>query len=163
MDKQAIREEVIYLARQKPAVALERANVLVAELPCEVWTWSLRAHVNDSIGDSENAIIDIDQAIAIQFNEPGSHCDKARYCVKNSDFEGAIYSFSNAIEIGKKLQFHYHESLSMFMRAFCYCKTGDFTSAKKDLDDLDDDMQMWIDRLRSKHELLEACRNRHLD
>jgi tetratricopeptide (TPR) repeat protein len=163
MDKQKVREEIVYLARRHPNIAMERSNALIAEFPNEVWAWSLRSHVHETRGDLENAISDIDQAISIRFDEPGSHCDKARYFIQKSDFMGAIYSFSNAIEIGEKLKFSYHESLCRFMRAFCYCKIGDFKAAEQDLRYLDDDTQGWIDQLRTKDGLLEACKNRRLD
>lgn len=162
-DKQKIRKEIILLARQQPQLALDRANNLLTEFPNEVWTWSLRSDVYHTSGDLENAISDIDQAIRIRFDEPSTHSTKARYCIQTSDFEGAILSLSNAIEIGEKLRFFYFDSWCRFNRAFCYCKVGDFGAAEKDLRAVDDDMQTWIDRLRSKAELLEACRNRRLD
>lgn len=163
MDRQTIREEIIYLARKNPEVALERSNALLAEFPEEVWTWALRSHVHDTKGDFENSMSDIDQAINIRFDEPGSHCDKARLLMQATEFEAAIHSFSNAIEIGKNLEFYYYESICMFMRAFCYCKVGDFVRAEADLKMVDDDMQTWIDRLRSKTDLMEACRNKRLE
>jgi tetratricopeptide (TPR) repeat protein len=163
MDKQTTREEIIYLARKNPEIALERSNALLAEFPEEVWTWALRSHVYETRGDFENSMADIDQAINIRFDEPGSHCDKARLLMQASEFENAINSFSNAIEIGKKLEFYYYDSICIFLRAFCYCKIQDFARAEADLQMVDDDMQTWIDRLRSKTELVEACHNKRLD
>ena len=163
MDKRKLTEEMVQLARECPDEALQRSNVLIAELPNEAWPWSLRSHVQSIRGDIEAAIADIDRAILKRFDEPGSHCDRARYLIKKSDFNEAIASFSNAIKIGKDVDFLYHESLSRFMRAFCYCKIGDYKSAGDDLLLLDDDTSAWIDRLRSKAELLEACRVGYLD
>jgi tetratricopeptide (TPR) repeat protein len=163
MDIQRTREEIIYLARQNPKFALERANALVFERPNEIWTWSLRSYVYETNNDLENAFSDINNAIDIEFNEPSLHFHKGRYFLKLQDYCNARVSFSDAIDIGVKLNFSYNDSTCYFMRALCYCKIGDFEAAKADLDKVDDDMVGWIDRLRTKAELLEACQKRQLD
>jgi tetratricopeptide (TPR) repeat protein len=163
MNVQKMREEVIFLARRQPEIAMKRANALVKEFPNEVWTWSLCAHVYDTKGEIRNAIADIDRAIEIRYQEPGTHFSRGRFYLQIKDYRNAIISFSNSINIGIELQFLYHDSISRFMRSFCYCKIGDFDSALKDLDVLDDDMESWIDQPRSKTELLDACSKGRLD
>lgn len=162
-DRQRITEDIVYLARQNPDLAFERVNQLVNEQPNEYWTWSLRSYVYNTRGDFENAINNIDKAINIEFNEPSNHQEKAMLFFEQNDIYEAIYYFTNAIEIGKKQDVSYYDSYCRFMRAFCYCKIGDFVAAEQDLFIVDDDDAIWIDRLRTKAELLEVCRNRHLD
>jgi tetratricopeptide (TPR) repeat protein len=163
MDIRKKREEIIYLARQSPELALERANALIAERPDEIWTWSLRSYVYETKGDFEKAFSDINKAINIEFNEPDLHFHKARYFLKLEDYYSALISFSDAINIGEDLHFSYYDGTCRFMRALCYCKIGDFEAAEPDLAKVEDYMVCWIDRLRTKAELLEACRNRQID
>ncbi len=163
MNEQKIKQDIIYLARNNSQLALERANKLVKEWPDKVWVWWLRSDVYEIIGDFKNAMSDVDYAINKWPDEIGGHFKKAGYLVKISDYEGAVYYFSNAIEIGSKLEWYYYDSASRFKRAFCYCKIGQFEAAELDLEKVDDDTMAWIDCLRTKAELLEACRNRTMD
>jgi tetratricopeptide (TPR) repeat protein len=158
-----ISEEIIRLARQKPELALEKANALVAERPDDAWTWSLRSYVFETRNEYKRALQDINRSIDIKPEEPAAHFEKANLFIELQMFEAAISSFSEAIEIGKKYQFFYYDQSSRLMRAFCYCKIGDFDSAASDLENVDDDMETWIDRMRSKDELQQACRNQRLD
>jgi tetratricopeptide (TPR) repeat protein len=164
MNQQKIREDIIYLARHQPDLALQQADDLVEDHPEEAWAWSLRSDVYDTRGDFEHAMSDIDYAIYLRFDEPSSHFSKAKYLVAIRNFEDAIYSFSNVIEISGKIQWLYYESACRFVRAYCYCRIGDYEAARYDLNCIkNDDFDYWIDRLRSKAELLEACEIRYLD
>jgi tetratricopeptide (TPR) repeat protein len=163
MDSRKIQEDIIGLARTDPKLALERANALVKELPREAWTWSIRSHVHETKNDFQNAISDINRALKLNFNEPANHFHKAKIFIDLKDYNESISSFSNAIDVSENNNFPYYIQICHFMRAFCYCKLGEFEAAECDLQYVGDDMQAWIDRLRSKAELLEACRNRQLD
>jgi tetratricopeptide (TPR) repeat protein len=162
-ERQRITEDIVALARQNSDLAFEQINKIIEEKPDEYWAWSLRSYVYSTIGDFENAIDDIDHAINIEFYEPSNHQEKAIILIQTNDISGAIYCLSNSIEIGEKFDISYYESYCRFIRAFCYCKIGDFFSAEQDLLMVDDEDTAWIDRLRTKAELLEACRNQRLD
>jgi tetratricopeptide (TPR) repeat protein len=163
MDKQKTREEIIYLTRQQPDLAIERANAIVDKLPDEAWTWSMRSYVYKATGDLEKALSDINKAIELNFVEPANHFYKAQYFIDLGNFQLAIESLDNAIKIGEKYGFPYYNQTSLFFRALCNCRIGNFDTAERDLQVVDDDMQMWVDRLRSKTELMDACRNGRLD
>jgi tetratricopeptide (TPR) repeat protein len=163
MDSRKIQEDIIGLARTDPKLALERANALVKELPREAWTWSIRSHVHETKNDFQNAISDINRALKLNFNEPANHFHKAKIFIDLKDYNESISSFSNAIDVSENNNFLYYIQICRFMRAFCYCKIGDFDSAASDLENVDDDMETWIDRMRSKDELQQACRNQRLD
>jgi tetratricopeptide (TPR) repeat protein len=163
MDIRKAREEIIYLGRREPELALKRASALVSERPNELWTWSLRSAVYEQMGLYDEALSDIDKAIEIEFNEPCSHYEKAGIYLEIKDYYSALASLSDAIDVGNSLNFPYYDSSCRFKRAFCYCIIGDFEAAEADLHKVEDDMVCWIDRLRTKFELMEACRNRRLD
>lgn len=162
-DRQRVTEDIVYLVRQNPDIALEKINDLIEKQPDEYWTWSLRSYVYCTRCDFENAMSDIDRAIEIKFYEPSNHQEKAMIFLEQGNFYSTIRSLSNAIEIGEKLGESYYDSYCRFIRAFCYCRIGNFFAAERDLLMVDDDDAAWIDRLRTKAELLEACRNRRLD
>jgi tetratricopeptide (TPR) repeat protein len=163
MDIQKAREEIIFLARSDAKTALEKATNLIHERPNEAWVWSIRSFVHETRNDFDSALNDINMALDINFDEPSTHFEKAGIFLKIEDYYSALVSLSDAINIGEALKFSYYDSTCRFMRALCYCKMGDFEAAEADLEKVEDDMVGWVDRLRTKAELLEACHNRQLD
>lgn len=162
-ERQKITENIVRIARRDPDLAFEKVSKIIEDQPNEYWTWLLRSYVSKIKGDLTKCKNDIDTAISIDFNQPDSHQEKAIVYLNDGNFNQAIYYFTNAIEIGEKIGTSYYESYCRFLRAFCYCKIGDFIAAELDLSMVDDEDSTWIDRLRTKAELLEACRKRHLD
>jgi tetratricopeptide (TPR) repeat protein len=122
----------------------------------------LRASVYESKGDIEKAFDDLDAVIKTNPNEPSPHFKKAMIFFDTDNYRAAIDEFSKAIDIGKKINFSYFENHSHFMRAFCYCKVGDFDAAKSDLDVVDTDTRTWTDRLWTKEDLVEVYLNKRM-
>jgi tetratricopeptide (TPR) repeat protein len=162
MDVQKTRKDIIAMMDDNPDVALERTNKLVNEMPGEIWTLQLRASVYENRGEIEKALADIDTVIIIQPDEPSPYFKKAYIYVGVKKYKEAIIEFSRSIDIGKKLDYLYFDNHSHFMRAFCFCKIGDFDSAKLDLKTVDADTRTWIDRLWTKDDLVEVCRNKRM-
>lgn len=162
MNKKAHSEKIVLLAKTDPEEALVCSSKLVSELPDEAWTWSLRSHVYRRLKDLDSALSDINKAIELKHNEPASHFEKSWYLIDLERFKDAIECLTTAIEIGKENDFLYYNDTCLFFRAFSYCKIGLFDKAEADLAGIDDDMHMWIDRLRSKPELIDACLNKRL-
>jgi tetratricopeptide (TPR) repeat protein len=163
IDKDATHKEIIGMMYKNPDGALERANVLVAEMPNEIWALWVRSGVHKARSDIDKAFADLNAAIKIKEDEPAHYFKRANIFLEIEDYENAIVEYSKCIYFGKQLQFSYFHASCKFERAYCYCRLGDFDAAKLDLVGLDDDMCNWFDRLRTKADMLRACENRRLD
>jgi tetratricopeptide (TPR) repeat protein len=162
MDVQKIRKDILAMAYDDPDVALERMNMLVAEMPGELWVLQLRASVHEVKGDVEKAFEDLDEVIKIRPSEPSPYFKKAGIYVDVEKYGEAISEFTKTINLGKNIKFSYFNGYSYLMRAFCYCKIGDFESARLDLDYIDDDMHMWTDPFWTKEDIVKACSNKRI-
>jgi len=159
----AKRKSIIDLSSVDMNKALQAANAMIEDHPEEAGFWSARSYLFWKSKKYPEAIDDIDKAIALCPSEPASYFEKSDYLISLGDFLGAISLLSQAIEIGERSEFFYYEPTCRAFRAFCFCKLGDFERARADLASLTVENPIWIDQLRTKAELLEACERRHLD
>lgn len=162
MDMQKERKDIIAMMYDDPDTALQRTNRLVDEMPDEAWPLQLRASVYEAKGDIEKSYHDLDLVIKIKPKEPSPYFKKAMILFNINENQQAILEFCKVIDMGKKYGFHYFENHSYFLRAFCYCRLGNFDAAKLDLELVDEETNTWTDRLWTKKELVEACRNKRI-
>lgn len=158
-----IRKKIIAACRESVTKALLIANEWIASQPEEANAWSMRAYVHAYAKDYDKALLDIGEAIKLAPDEPSHLFDKSRYAINFFDYEVAIESLTCAIRKGQNYNFHYYESTCYLFRALCFCKIGQFEKAEADLDNVEDEQPFWIDKLRSKPDLLLACRLRTID
>jgi len=81
----------------------------------------------------------------------------------SQQFDGAAAHFTRGIELSIEGTFDYYLDACRLMRAFCYCRLCKFVEAEADLRLVEYENPVWVDKLRTKSELLEACRQRRLD
>jgi tetratricopeptide (TPR) repeat protein len=155
-------EAIIFLLKSDPKAALTEASKLIEKQPDEAWTWSTRALVHERIGDIKAALADIDQALVVDFDQPSNHFKKAWILISIQQYDDAIISLTTALDIGNRFEFYYYNSTCLFFRSVCYCRIGDFDRAQVDIESVDEDMTIWVDKLRTTAEIVEACKLRHL-
>lgn len=160
---QSQKKQIIVECRHNLSGALEMANRWIELEPHEPDAWSARSYVYGYLKDYVRALADISEAINLAPEEPCHNFSKANLAISNKDYDLAITALTMSITKGKENNFSYYEEPSYFRRAFCYCKIGDFEMAKADLLVVSDNEPSWIDKLRSKAELMEACKKRHFD
>jgi tetratricopeptide (TPR) repeat protein len=159
-DLEDLRLKVIFTARRNLKEAKLEASRLIENFPESGLSWGVRSYVNQKMGLIGEALKDAGMAISVQPNEPGNHFRIAGIFVDEQRFVDAISHLTLSISIGEKHQFNYYEATSRMFLAFCYCKLGDFESAKSELGQVTDNSPIWIDRLWSKQELIDVCKRR---
>lgn len=162
MDMRKERKDIIAMMYDDPDTALQRTNRFVAELPEEAWPLQLRASVYEAKGDIQKAYNDLDAVIKIKPKEPSPYFKKAIILFNLEKNQQAILELGKVIDIGKRYNFRYFENHSYFLRAFCYCRIGNFDAAKLDLELVDEETNTWTDRLWTKKELVKACLNKRI-
>lgn len=154
---------IVELARTAPEDALRQAHSLTDQFPLETRAWASLAYVQIRMGDYVNALLSAKQAEQLAPLEPANQFDLGRIYIRLQKFEEAKSHFTKGIELCIKQDFNYYLDACQLMRAFCFCKLGRFSEAESDLLHVEYESPIWIDKLRTKAELIEACRRRRLD
>jgi tetratricopeptide (TPR) repeat protein len=155
---QNFRDEMRKISRKNPQSALDSTDRFILKFPKEASLWAFRSFLKKKLNQFESAISDIDIAIHISPNDPCNYWDRGRIYLEIQGYIQAIESFSISIDLGDKNNFDYYHESSLFFRAFCFCKLGKFQDAELDICHVRPGYSEWVDRLRSKEEIIEICK-----
>lgn len=137
--------------------ALSLIDSLLAIPPENPWLWRIRSYVNTTSGNNEDALADIDKAIASQLEETDFYFTRGRVLFEIGRFADAVNNFTKVIEISLSDKNDYYLEAAYLHRADAYIRLGDFKLAKSDCQHIKDQTRLWTDRLRTKTVLLNEC------
>ena len=133
------------------------ADTLVARYPNEMEAWSLRGHLHARNHNYLEAIANVTRAIDVNLLEPSLFFDRGRYELALGKQESAAKDFSKGLELCDQHNDSYYRESLHFFRAEALIRLGRKREAVEDLAHVRADFKMWIDRLRSKADLLADC------
>jgi tetratricopeptide (TPR) repeat protein len=137
--------------------ATSLANDLVERFPEEMEVWALRAYLHAREGQHELAIIDISHAIERNSLEPALFHDRGRYELAAGQPERAADDFGKGLELCDYHKNDYYRESLYFHRAEAFLRLKRKREALADLGHVRDDYTAWINKLRTKSELLQEC------
>lgn len=137
------------------------AEQILSELqvlyPRRPQVYSVLAYVHSRAGHIRKAISDISEAIAINSEEPAYFFNRGRYYLESGQDQRSIDDFSRVLELCSRYNDRYYETTAYFYRAEAYVRSGYFERAKADCAHVSDGFRVWIDRIRTKEDILADC------
>lgn len=142
------------------AEATALAHSLAEKYPSTVEVWTLLAYLHARNRDYREAISHVTRAIEIDSTEPSLLYDRGRYMLAIGQNSQAVSDFSKAIQLCDLHRSDYYREALHFLRAEAHLARNAPDEALRDLAHVRDGFQAWTDRLRTKQQLVEACRRR---
>jgi tetratricopeptide (TPR) repeat protein len=137
--------------------ALSLADELVGRYPNEMEAWSLRGHLHARNHNYQEALADVTRAIDANPFEPSLFFDRGRYELVVGKEESAVTDFSKGLELCDHHKDDYYRESLYFFRAEAFLRLGRKHEALEDLVRVRDDFKTWIDKVRTKADLLADC------
>ena len=151
-------EKIRTKARANDPVALQDALELTTLHPEEASAWLVLSYVHARSGHCEEAIADLNRAVAIAPEEPVLYFNRGRYSSEMGMHTDAISDYSRGIELCDVYNDDYYRSAFHFLRARSHLQLGDKKSALLDLSNIEDEnYSFWIDGMITKKQLLSQC------
>ena len=145
------------IASNDYAAAEEACRVLTEAHPDCYRVFSKLAHALALGGRSAEAISAIRTAIALDPIQPALWWKLGIYCLNEEALSDAISAFSETIRISESYGDPYYRQVAYFLRAEAYARRSEFGAATADLQEVQEDMFLWLDRPISKKAILERC------
>jgi tetratricopeptide (TPR) repeat protein len=140
--------------------AMSAADKLVERLPDEKRAWSYRAHLHRVAHEYSLAISDLTAAIRIRThdsNEPYLYFFRGACLLRVERLEDALEDFTAGLGFCDLYKDDYYRETLVFFRAYTLIRLGRASMALRDLENVDESFSFWIDKLRTKADLLRAC------
>ncbi len=151
-------EKIKEKARADDPMAVREAVELTETHPGEAATWSLLSYVHARIGNYQDAIADLTQAIEISSNEPVMYFNRGRYRSILARHNDAIGDYTRGIALCEESGDDYYLETLYFLRAHAYLKLGNKGAALLDLSQVkDEDFSFWEKEIFTKKQLLSLC------
>ena len=157
-DTDKMHSSILVAARHDPQFALVMADEIVAEHGDESISWFARAYVNTVLKQHLEARKDIERAIEIEPGQSQGYFKLGRNNLKVGLFQNAVSSFSKIIDDIELQSREAFLSEAQIHRAFCRIRLGEFQSALQDLVSVEVHEPIFIDKLRTRDELIQMCR-----
>jgi tetratricopeptide (TPR) repeat protein len=129
----------------------------VGRYPNEMEAWSLRAYLHARNHNYQEVVADVTRAIDVNALEPSLFFYRGRYDLVLGKEESAVTDFSRGLELCDRYNDDYYRESLHFFRAEAFVRLGRKREALADLAHVRNDYKMWIDKLRTKADLLAEC------
>jgi tetratricopeptide (TPR) repeat protein len=134
--------------------AVVRAERLKEKFQSRFEPWELSAFLFAKKGFVQEAINEITEAIKFGPLEPHLFFMRGLYRYQVGEYLLGEKDFSKVLQISDEDGSDYYKAPAFFGRAECRIKLGKAADALKDCNNIPEDMQAWMGRVRTKNDLL---------
>lgn len=152
----SINKRIDEISQLEPEAALTHIKELLREHPDEAEAWSLQGSLYARCGNYDEAIKNLNKAIALSPQRAGFYFRRGRYNLKSGNVSEAINDLSEALSKDNRNDITFTEAL-YFHRAEALIKLGKKQEALSDLSHIPENYQTWTFKLRSKADLIADC------
>lgn len=143
--------------RERSTEALLLLDQLASQYPHDAWVLATRAYVLGREGDTEGAIRNWSDAIAICAQEPHFFFIRGIELLKIGKFHDSVADFTKAISLSEEYESIYYKLPAYLCRADANARLRNFIEARRDCESVPSDLRFWTDHLITKEEVLSRC------